>query len=227
MSIGDNYKRISEEIRSIARSLGRTDEIQIIAVSKNFPVETLQNAIDSGIPMLGENRIQEAKAKLPDLTGTFSAHLVGHLQSNKARDAIKLFDVIHSIDKMSTAKKVDAEAAAIGKRQKILIQVNASGEESKYGIEPKKARELVKEITDLNNIELLGLMTIAPFTDNEELVRRAFKETRDLMLEINVQEGLRLRELSMGMSSDYVLAVKEGSTMVRIGTAIFGERTYT
>ena len=227
MSIGENYNRISEEIRSIARSLGRTDEIQIVAVSKNFPAETIQNAIDSGITLLAENRIQEAKAKMPKLTGTFSVHLVGHLQSNKARDAVKLFDVIHSIDKISTAKKVDAEASAIGKRQKILIQINASGEESKYGIEPEKAPQLVKEITDLNNIELLGLMTIAPFTDNKELVRRAFKETRDLMLEINAQEGLQLRELSMGMTSDYVQAVKEGSTMVRIGRAIFGERTYT
>ncbi len=226
-SIRDNYDALASEIDEFCRKSGRDPgEVKIVAVSKTFSVETIQDAIDQGITLLGENKVQEASGKIPGLTGSFSFHMVGHLQSNKARDAVKLFDCIHSIDKFSTAIKVDAEAAKIDKIQKILVQVNISHEESKSGTGEEETLNLIKNITELEHIELLGLMTMAPFTDEEEPIRRSFRVLRELMEKINRTLSLDLKELSMGMSSDYRIAVEEGSTMVRIGTAIFGQRDY-
>ncbi len=212
---------------SIAASHGRKpDAIRIIAVSKTLEAVTVQEAIDGGIRLFGENMVQEAKRKIPALKGEFVFHLIGHLQSNKARDAVGLFDCIHSIDKYSTAVKVSAEAEKIGKVQKILIQVNASREQSKSGAAPELVPDLVKQVLGLKHVELCGFMTIAPFTENEPLIRESFRITRGLRDDVNSRFGLNLVELSMGMSADYRVAVEEGSTMLRIGTAIFGERTY-
>ncbi|MCU0821228.1 MAG: YggS family pyridoxal phosphate-dependent enzyme [Spirochaetes bacterium] len=228
MSIIDNYKKIKEGLERIAASAGRDkEEIKIVAVTKTFPAATVQEAIDSGISLIGENKIQEAKAKAAELKGNFALHLIGHLQSNKARDAVRLFDVIHSIDKLSTAVKIDEEAAKINKIQKILVQVNTSGEDTKSGVQPADAIDLCAEILKLRNIELLGLMTIGPFSDDGERVRNSFGTLRNLLAEINMKLGIRLRELSMGMTSDYATAVQEGATIVRIGSAIFGNRNYT
>lgn len=226
MRIRDNYNKIEYEINDIIQSTGRTDTVRIIAVSKNFSAETVQEAIDSGITLFGENRIQEAKTKIPALTGEFTFHMIGHLQSNKAKEAVQLFDIIHSIDKLSTAQKVNSEAEKLNKVQKILIQVNVSGEESKSGVTAAEAPGLIKELKDLKNIQVLGLMTIGPFTDNKDIIRNVFKNTRELLHKINSIPGISLTELSMGMSSDYTIAVEEGATMVRIGSAIFGERQY-
>lgn len=225
MSIIDNYNRIREDIGRIAVSGGRTpDDIRIISVSKTFGSEIIQEAISAGIRIFGENKVQEAKKKIPLLAGEFSFHMVGHLQTNKAHDAVRLFDLIHSIDRIDTAEKVNQEAGRIGKKQKILVQVNASGEASKSGIAPEASPGLIEGILKLEHIELLGLMTMAPFTDEEDPVRGAFRETKRLLDEINASLGIDLRELSMGMSSDYRIAVEEGATLVRIGTAIFGSR---
>src|SRR4030042_2412531 len=150
--------------------------------------------------------------------------MVGHLQSNKARDAVMLFDLIHSIDTLSTAEKVNQEAALIGKKQKILMQINASREESKSGAHPRSVLELTRKILDLKNLELHGLMTMAPFTDEQALIRTSFKMTQRLMDEINTSLELGLCELSMGMSSDYRIAVGGGATLGRVGAAIFGHR---
>ncbi|HPV43103.1 MAG TPA: YggS family pyridoxal phosphate-dependent enzyme [Spirochaetota bacterium] len=225
MSIIDNYTAIEKEIAAIATASGRgPGGIRIVAVSKTFDESVIQEAIDSGIRVFGENKIQEARRKIPSLRGDFTFHMVGHLQSNKAREAVQLFDLIHSIDKADTAAAVDREAGRIGKKQKVLVQVNTSGEESKSGIVPASARDLVARVTDLKNLDLLGFMTMAPFTDDEGVIRQTFRASRGLMEEINVSLGLALAELSMGMSSDYRIAVEEGATLVRIGTAIFGHR---
>lgn len=226
MSVIENYNRILNEIHEIASSCGRNrEDISLIAVSKTFDESVVQSAIDAGIRLFGENKVQEAKAKIPKLNGDFLFHMIGHLQSNKARDAVRMFDMIHSIDSIGTAAKVDSEAAAAGKKQKVLIQVNASGEESKSGIPPAAAIELARQITGLQNLDLRGLMTMAPFTDEGSVIRNAFRKTRETLERINGELKLGLCELSMGMSSDFRIAVEEGATLVRIGTAIFGHRT--
>lgn len=225
MSIIDNYNHIKAKIQSIANDVGRDPAtITLIAVSKTFPPHIIQEAIDNGITLFGENRVQEAKAKIPQLKGNFTIHLVGHLQSNKAKDAVKLFDCIHSIDKLSTAIEVDREAKKINKIQNILIEVNTSGEPSKFGVEPENAIELCRPILDLQNIKCLGLMTIGPLTEDRNRIREAFKQLRLLKEEINATLNVSLHELSMGMSGDFDIAIEEGATMVRIGTAIFGQR---
>lgn len=225
MNTIDNYRKIYEELNKIAVSKGRNPEqIQIIPVSKTFPAEVIQDAINSGIRIFGENKVQEAKTKYRVLTGDFKLHLVGHLQSNKAKDAVELFEVIHSIDKISTAEKVNLEAEKINKIQKILVQVNTSGEETKNGIHPDSAGDLCRKIKSLKNLNLLGLMTIGPLTENKNETRKSFMKLKTLLISINTECGLDMKELSMGMSSDYIIAVEEGATMVRIGSAIFGQR---
>jgi hypothetical protein len=227
MGIIDNYKKIKDDIKKIAASAGRgNEEIKIVAVGKTFSAAVLQEAIDSGISLIGENKLQEAGSKARELRGNFSLHLVGHLQSNKAKNAVRLFDLIHSIDKLSTAQKLDDEAGKINKIQKILIQINTTGEETKYGIEPDEAINLCPEIMKLKNIEFMGLMTIGPLTDDINSIHKSFKTLRELLVLINSTLGINLRELSMGMTSDYPVAVEEGATIVRIGAAIFGNRNY-
>jgi PLP dependent protein len=227
MTVIDNYRLIEKKIRQIASARGAGNGITIISVSKTFSAQVIQEAIDSGITIFGENKVQEAREKIPVLKGPFSFHMIGHLQSNKAREAVALFDVIHSIDKEETAAKVNEEAKKIEKVQKVLIQVNVSGEESKSGAEAEGSFSLAEHILKLENVSLIGLMTMAPFTDNRGIIRDVFSKTRELRDSINSRLGIDLKELSMGMSSDYDIAVEEGATMVRIGAAIFGERTYS
>jgi pyridoxal phosphate enzyme (YggS family) len=222
----ENYNRILNEIHEIAASCGRNpEEIKLIAVSKTFEASVVQGAIDAGIRLFGENKVQEARTKIPLLKGDFVFHMIGHLQSNKTKEAVRMFDMIHSLDSFSTATKVDGEAAGIGKRQKVLIQVNASGENSKSGVSPASAVELAGQVLGLKSLDLRGLMTMAPFTEDKDLIRSAFRKTREMLERINSVHNLHLSELSMGMSSDYRIAVEEGATLVRIGTAIFGHRT--
>ncbi len=227
MNAWDKYNAIRAEIDRIALHANRDPErISIIAVTKTFPEDVIQDAIDRGMRVFGENKVQEARRKIPNLKGEFRFHMIGHLQSNKARDAVSLFDIIHSIDKIGTAEKVSEEAGKRGKRQKILIQVNISGEETKSGTEADECRQLAERIVALPNMELLGLMTMAPLTDDINVVRSVFRGARLLLGDLNESLNLNLQELSMGMSSDYRIAVEEGATMVRIGSAIFGERDY-
>ena len=226
MNFFQNYSAIRGRIDDRARAAGRKPEdIRIVAVSKTFPPETVQAAIDQGIRLFGENRVQEAKAKIPALSGDFRFHLVGHLQSNKARDAVGMFDMIHSIDKLSTARKVAEEALRTGKTQAVLIQVNTSEEDTKSGIDPDGAFELCREAAALPGIALSGLMTIGPLEGDEHAVRASFALLRNLRDDIGGRLGMELRELSMGMSGDYLIAVDEGATLVRIGSAIFGHRS--
>lgn len=228
MGICENYNAIREDVDRAARECGRAPEsVTVIAVSKTFPASDINEAIRGGIRVFGESRIQEIKEKLPLLEGEFSLHLIGHLQSNKAKDAVKIFDLIHSIDKESTAEKVDREAAAIEKIQRVLLQVNTSGEASKSGCEPAEAVEICKKISRLQNIRIEGLMTIGPNDDNIDSAKQSFTLLRELRDRMRESTGLELRELSMGMSGDYACAVEQGATLLRIGSAIFGNRTYT
>ncbi len=227
MSIKENYRKIEESVRKTAQSAGRDPgEIRIIAVSKNFPPEAVQEAMDSGIGLFGENRVQEAKEKFPELQGSFTLHMIGHLQSNKVKDAVRLFDLIHSLDKSDTVEKVNREAEKIEKIQKILIQVNTSGELSKSGTDRENALNIIEAAADMKNTEILGLMTMAPFTRDINIIRDCFRRLSEALAMINLKLGTAMKELSMGMSSDYRIAIKEGATMIRIGTAIFGERIY-
>jgi pyridoxal phosphate enzyme (YggS family) len=227
MSIRENYEHISERVRASALACGRDPStIRIVAVSKTFPASDIQEAISQGITLFGENRVQEAKEKAGTLEGDYELHLIGHLQSNKAKDAVRLFSLIHSIDKFETAEKVNREAAAIDKVQDVLIQVNTSGETTKSGINPDETESFYQKINNLQNLRLIGLMTIGPMTDNVEKVREAFAQLAFLKDELNKNAGTDLHELSMGMSGDFEIAVQEGATLVRIGSAIFGKRSY-
>jgi len=227
MNYYHNYIKIKNSVHETAIKASRDPgSIRIVSVSKTFSHETVQQAIDSGITIFGENKIQEANSKIPLLTGNFEFHMIGHLQSNKAKDAVKLFTLIHSIDTLSTAEKVNKEAEKLEKTQDILIQINSSGEESKSGISAAEAVHLAGNILKLNNLNLKGIMTIGPLTDNESDIRKAFKLTKQTLDIINIELGLSLKELSMGMSDDYLTAVEEGATILRIGSAIFGRRFY-
>ena len=228
MNIRDNYNFIENRVAGAALRSGRKPEsVRIIAVSKTFPYETVQNAIDAGIFLFGENKVQEAKSKIPGLSGNFTFHMVGHLQSNKAKDAVNLFDLIHSIDSLSTAERVNAEARKIGKIQKILIQVNALGEITKSGAEPDEAIRLAEKCLTMENTELLGFMNIGPFSDDTALIRKSFAKTREILEKTNNLLKTSMKELSMGMSEDFETAIEEGATMVRVGSLIFGNRSYT
>lgn len=227
MTIIDNYRIIRDEIDKKALKTGRKpDDIKIVSVSKTFPVTDVQEAVDSGITLFGENKVQEAKEKIPHLHGDFSFHMLGHLQTNKAKDAVKLFEMIQSIDKADTALKINNEAFKINKIQRVLIQIKTADEDTKSGIAPDDAVKLAEYIINLKNIKLEGVMSIGPLTEDMRLTSKSFKETADTLNRINRSLSLNMTEISMGMSGDYLMAVEEGATMLRIGTAIFGKRSY-
>ncbi len=227
MAIIDNYNRIKEDVIETALKCGRNpDEIQIISVSKTFQIEKIQEAINSGIKIFGESKVQEAESKFPNITGNFELHMIGHLQSNKIREALNLFDVIHSIDKTSTALKLNSEAEKKGKIQKIYLQLKTTDEDTKYGADSADILNIAEAVSSLSNIQLEGLMSIGPNTTDHLLIQKSFIETAKTLDIINSRLNLHLSGLSMGMSGDYRIAVKEGSTLLRIGSAIFGDRNY-
>lgn len=227
MGIIDNYYAVIQKITDSAIASGRNPEdVKLVSVSKTYPADIIQNALDSGITLFGENKVQEAKEKIPLLKGSFDFHLIGHLQSNKAKDAVTLFSTIHSIDKYSTACKVSEEASKINKNINVLIQVNTSGESTKSGISPEAACELCVLTSALPYLTLTGLMTIGPLTDDRREIVKSFSTLRKLRDDINGSLTLPMKELSMGMSGDFVDAINEGSTILRIGSAIFGMRNY-
>ena len=228
MSIRNNYDYIFESAVKAAISSGRkADDFRLLSVSKTYGADTVQKAVDSGIILFGENKVQEARDKIPLLRGNFEFHLIGHLQSNKAKEAVKLFSTIHSLDKISTAEKLDAEAVKINKMLDVLVQVNTSGEDSKSGVVPELAEELCSQIMLASNLKLTGLMTIGPVGGNIQDAVKSFVLLRNIKDKINASLSINMTELSMGMSGDYIEAVKEGATIIRVGSAIFGKRVYT
>lgn len=226
----DNISNVYKRISHAAMRAGRDpSEVVLIAVTKTVQPERIKEAVDLGIRLIGENRVQEAKEKIDRLRDvlpeTVQWHMIGHLQKNKVRPAVTLFDMIQSVDSIELAKKINRVAADYGKVQRILIQVKLADEESKHGVTEEALEPLIDEVLKLENLALEGLMTIPPFFDDPELVRPYFRRLRQIRDRLN-EKGYRLKELSMGMSGDYEVAIQEGATMVRIGTAIFGRRAY-
>jgi pyridoxal phosphate enzyme (YggS family) len=225
-AIEKNLNQVRERIEYVAAKVGRDPTgIKLIAVTKTVPIERIREAVAAGATIFGENYVQEARHKIDELgQAGLQWHFIGHLQTNKAHYAVRLFDLIHSVDSIKLARELDRRGTAAGKVAECLIEVNLSQEESKFGITKEKARELAHEMSELQNISLRGLMTMPPYFDDPELARPYFIALRTLKEEIE-QEGIPLSELSMGMSTDFEVAIEEGATMIRVGRAIFGERS--
>jgi hypothetical protein len=220
---------IRRRIRAAALAAGRhPEDVRLVAVSKTVPPGRIRPVVMEGIRILGENYIQEAVEKAEALSDlAVSWHFIGHLQRNKARHAVRMFDLIHTLDSVRLAREIDKQAAGIGKIQEVLVQVNAGGEATKSGVSVDAAEALLREAAGLSNIRIRGLMTIPPYFDAPEAARPYFRllaSLRDRLADLRIP-GIRMDELSMGMTGDFEAAISEGATLVRIGTAIFGERT--
>ncbi len=225
ISIKDNLKRTLERIdQSVLKSGRKRGEVRVVAVTKRVEANRIKEAIKCGVKILGENYIQEAKNKISQIQAGVEWHFIGHLQSRKARDAVELFDVIHSVDSLKLSKELNKRGEEKGKRVRILLQVNLSNEESKSGLKRESVLPLVGEVSELKSLILEGFMMMPPFFADPENVRPFFRDLRVLRDEISNKTSLPLKELSMGMSHDFEVAIEEGSTMVRVGTAIFGSR---
>ena len=229
MSIAENLAAVRERVANAARKAGRGEsDVKLMAVCKTFPAEAIREAYAAGQRLFGENRVQEFGEKAPkvaDLLG-LEMHLIGHLQSNKANKAAELFQAVDSVDSLKLAERLNASAGMLRKKLPVLIEVNVGGEEAKSGVEPKAAAvgTILDAAPSLANLELRGLMTVPPYTEDPEGARQYFRKLRDLRDEVAKSTGVQLRELSMGMSHDFEVAIEEGSTCVRVGTAIFGVR---
>jgi len=228
MMIAENIKRLKDRIEKKCAEVNRNPEdITLVAVSKNFSAIEINDAFKEGIKNFGENKAQELIPKYNQLKDKVIWHFIGHLQRNKVRFAIEAAEYIHSVDSLLIASEINKRAAKINKIQKVLLQVKTSEEETKYGLtEESEIFDLAEYCQEFPNIDLVGLMTISPFTDDQNLIRKSFSYLRNLKDELN-SKGIKLKELSMGMTSDFEIAIEEGSTILRIGTAIFGERDYT
>ena len=223
-----NIDSIKQRIAAVAKRAGRDPlSIKLMAVTKTVEPERIGKAIDAGLTMLGENYVQEAKDKIAIIGDAAQWHMIGHLQTNKAKYAVKLFNFVHSVDRLELARELDKRAGQINRKLNVLIEVN-SGEESKSGIEKTQALELVRQVARLPNIAIRGLMTMAPYSDDPENSRPYFKALRELRDEIKHEDiaGISMEELSMGMTDDFEVAIEEGATIIRVGRAIFGTRQY-
>jgi PLP dependent protein len=225
MLFAENLTAIQKRITdACARSNRDPASVMLLAVSKGVPPEMVSEAVHAGQVYFGENKVQEAKAKIPQSSGRARWHMIGHLQSNKCRDAIQFFEMIQSVDSLALAEELNKWADKIGKTMPILLEVNAAGEATKFGFKPEAVLEELEAINALPKLELHGLMTIAPWTPEPEKVRPAFARLRNLKAECEQHLGAPLPHLSMGMSGDFEVAIEEGATIVRIGTALFGAR---
>ncbi len=223
--IAQNFAAVRRRIAAACASAGRNpDSVTLVAVSKSQPPEAVHTAAEAGQLIFGENRVQEAKAKIPQCPGRLRWHMVGHLQSNKVRDAVQLFDMIESIDSLALAQEVNKWAEKSAKTMRVLLEVNVAGESSKYGYKPEALLTDILQINALPKIEIHGLMTIGPWTADVQKARPVFRVLRELKQECEQKLGAPLSNLSMGMSGDFEVAIEEGATMVRIGTALFGPR---
>ncbi len=223
-TVRDRLLRVQDRIRTAASRAGRdASSIRLVAVSKTVPVERIREAVNAGVTIFGENRVQEARDKIAALPGLAAWHLVGHLQTNKARLAVQLFEMIQSLDSLKLAEALEHYGEQAGKAVRCLIEVNLGGEENKSGMAEERVRPMLEAVTRLPHLRIEGLMAIPPFLPDPEQVRPFFRRLRALRDKLQ-GEGLPLVELSMGMTSDFEVAIEEGATMVRIGTAIFGER---
>jgi pyridoxal phosphate enzyme (YggS family) len=228
-TVGNNIAVIRDRIAGAASRSGRSvSEIRLMAVTKTVDDDRIMEAIAAGVDIIGESYVQEAKRKIEKMGKDVEWHMIGYLQSNKAKYAVRLFDMIHSVDRLDLAAELDRRAGMAECRMNILIEINSSGEQTKSGVPLQEALSLIKEIAPLENLSIRGLMTMPPWFDDPEDARPYFLALRDLRDRILKEEipGVEMRELSMGMSGDFEVAVEEGATIVRVGRSIFGERGY-
>lgn len=229
--IKENIGKIRADVENACRKTGRNPkDITVVGVIKFVSLPVVQEAVDAGISHIAENRVQEAQLKFPPLlerNPDLKAHIIGHLQTNKAKDAVKLCSLIQSVDSLKLAQEIDKQAAKNGQLFEILLQFNCAREEQKFGAAPEDANALTEDISRLENIRIRGLMCMAPLTDDQGIIRKTFSDLRGIQGELNLRFAghpkVDMSILSMGMSSDYKIAVEEGSTMLRIGSAIFKE----
>jgi len=226
MSLEENYKSIQTRIAAACARVGRDpSSVTLVAVSKGQPSDNVRAAADLGLTLFGENRVQEAKLKMGQCPSRVRWHMIGHLQSNKARDAVYLFQMIQSVDSLELAQEINKWADKLAKTVQILLEVNIAGESSKFGYPPERLLTEFEQINALPRIEIHGLMTVAPWTAEPERIRPIFRRLRELKTECDQILGVPLPHLSMGMSGDFEIAIEEGATMIRIGSALFGPRT--
>ena len=224
-AISENLDRVRDQIASAAQKAGRSgDDIELVAVSKTHDAARVREAVEAGQQLFGESRIQEARAKIPELPSALRWHFVGHLQKNKIRHALPLFELFHGIDSLDLARDLNRIAEEDGARPRILLQINVAGEGSKFGFKPEAVPEEMESLLALPRLTIEGLMTIPPLAEEAEASRNFFVQLRELRDDLEKEFDLKLPQLSMGMTNDFAVAVEEGATLVRVGTAIFGER---
>ena len=225
-SIAENLDHVREQIANAASKSGRpADEIELVAITKTHPAEKVREAIEAGQTLFGESRVQEARAKIPDLPSNIRWHFVGHLQKNKVRQALPLFEMIHSVDSLVLAQDINRIAEDEGSYPRVLLEVNVAGEGSKFGFAPDQLREQIGALLVLPRLSIEGLMCIPPLAVESEDSRKFFVEVRELRDSLEKEFSLKLPQLSMGMTQDFSIGIEEGATLVRVGTAIFGERS--
>ena len=225
MDLAANLETIRQRIRTACERAGRNpDSVTMLAVTKMQPPEVVQAAAKLGLILFGENKVQEAKAKMPLCPGNLRWHMIGHLQSNKCRDAVELFKMIQSVDSLSLAQEINKRAEQAARTLPVLLEVNVAGEASKFGYRPEQLLAELKELNALPRIEIHGLMTVPPWSAEAEKARPHFRRLREIKVQCEQILGAPLPHLSMGMSGDFEIAIEEGATMVRIGTELFGPR---
>jgi len=221
-----NLESVQERIRTACDRAGRAvDSVALLAVAKTHSADAVQALAACGVRLFGENKVQEAKAKIPLCSSRLRWHLIGHLQTNKVRDAVALFEMIQSVDSLRLAQEINQRAEQAAKQMPILLEVNLAGEASKFGYAPDQLRAELRELNALPRLEIHGLMTVPPWSPVPERVRPYFRQLREFPAQCEDQLGAPLPELSMGMTGDFEVAIEEGATLVRIGTALFGQRT--
>lgn len=219
--ITDRLARLTSRINEACRKAGRdSSQVSLVAVTKTLSADTVRAGLSAGLTVFGENYIQEAQAKINEINSSAVWHFIGHLQTNKAKFAVRLFDLIHSVDSIKLARELNKRAESAGRGIPILVQINISGEESKSGVSKDQAEELIHEVLEFPHLKTRGLMTVPPFFESPDLARPYFKALRELKEKI----GPPLIDLSMGMTGDFEVAIEEGATIIRVGTAIFGPR---
>ena len=225
VSIAENLERVREQITQAAAKAGRpVNEIELVAITKKHPAEKVREAVEAGHTLFGESRVQEARAKIPELPSNLRWHFVGHLQKNKIRHAPPLFELFHGVDSLALAQEVDRIAAEEGAHSRVLLEVNVAGEGSKFGFKAETLRAEIGSLLTLPRLSIEGLMCIPPLTEEAEASRKFFVQLRELRNSLEKEFDVKFPHLSMGMTQDFWIAVEEGATLVRVGTAIFGER---
>lgn len=225
MDLANNLEQIRQRMAAACARAGRAaNSVALLAVTKTHPPEVVAEAARLGLTLFGENKVQEAKAKIPLCPGRLRWHMVGHLQTNKCRDTVELFAMVQAVDSLHLAEELNKRAEQAAKTMPILLEVNIVGEASKFGYKPERLLAELAQLNALPRLEIHGLMTIPPYSPLPEKVRPVFRRLRELKAECEQKLGAPLPHLSMGMSGDFEVAIEEGATMVRIGTALFGER---